>query len=137
METIAVAKPTPFLPNPLDCRVGILIRTRRNELRMSQGQLAGAIGVTFQQVQKYEAGANRISFSRLVEVAKALRVNAAWFFEGLDEDALDPAGAREVTEFFRSAEGQAIAHAARVLTPGTRRALADFARSLAGQVEPA
>lgn len=119
------------LPNPLDARAGILIRTRRREIGMSQQVLAAACGVTFQQIQNYEAGSNRISYSRLVQIAKALQVAPAWFFEGLEDGQLDPEGSRQATEFFRSPEGQAIAHAATKLSPPIRRALADFARSLA------
>ncbi|MDP1642747.1 MAG: helix-turn-helix domain-containing protein [Phenylobacterium sp.] len=118
-------------PHPLDVRVGVLIRTRRKEIRLSQEALAKACGVSFQQIQKYEAGTNRISFSRLVEIARALHVPCAWFFEGVEEAEPDPKGARVMAEFFRSAEGQAIAQAATRLQPGVRRALADLARSLA------
>jgi len=121
------------LPNPLDARVGILIRTRRKEIGMSQKDLAEACGVTFQQVQKYEGGGNRISFSRLVQIARALRVPCAWFFEGLEDGVLDPEGSRQATEFWRSAEGQTISHAATKLEQPIRRALADFARQLADQ----
>ncbi|MGB8601547.1 MAG: helix-turn-helix transcriptional regulator, partial [Rhizomicrobium sp.] len=60
-------------PHPLDIALGSRIRLRRRELGMSQEQLARQIGITFQQVQKYEHGANRVSFSRLVEIAQALR----------------------------------------------------------------
>ncbi len=119
------------LPNPLDARAGILIRTRRREIGMSQQDLAEACGITFQQIQKYEAGSNRISFSRLVQIAQALKVPGAWFFEGLEDGQLDPEGSRQATEFFRSPEGQTIAHAATKLSPKVRRALADFARNLA------
>lgn len=118
-------------PHPLDLRVGVLIRTRRREIRLSQEALAKACGVSFQQIQKYEAGTNRISFSRLVEIAKALQVPCAWFFEGVEEDAQNPQGARAATDFFRSPEGQTIAEAAIRLEPKVRRALADLARTLA------
>jgi len=119
-------------PNDLDVHAGLKIRTRRNEIGMSQETLADKIGVTFQQVQKYERGANRISFSRLVMLARALSVSAAWFFEDLEGgEAVDPVGARAATEFYSSQEGQAIAQAAPQLKPHMRRALADLARSMA------
>ncbi len=59
-------------PNPLDIALGSRIRLRRRELGYSQEQLAREVGITFQQVQKYEHGTNRVSFSRLVEIAQAL-----------------------------------------------------------------
>lgn len=70
-------------PNPVDVHVGLRIRRRRRELGMGQEALAGKLGLTFQQVQKYERGANRVSASKLYETARALAVPAAWFFEGL------------------------------------------------------
>jgi transcriptional regulator with XRE-family HTH domain len=69
--------------NAADKRVGKRIRMRRLMLGMSQSQLASAIGVTFQQVQKYEAGINRVSASRLQQMAKVLKVEVAFFFQGL------------------------------------------------------
>lgn len=71
------------VPETVDLHVGDRLRTRRRLLSLSQTQLAAAAGITFQQVQKYERGANRISASRLVQFAHALGVAPAWFFEGL------------------------------------------------------
>jgi transcriptional regulator with XRE-family HTH domain len=68
-------------PNPIDVHVGSRIRLRRTLLGISQEKLAEAIGLTFQQVQKYEKGANRVSSSRLVDLANALDVSVAYFFE--------------------------------------------------------
>ena len=68
-------------PNPIDVHVGARIRLRRTLLGMSQTALADAIGLTFQQVQKYERGANRVSSSRLVDMANALDVSIPFFFE--------------------------------------------------------
>lgn len=62
----------PQHPHPLDVALGVRIRWRRQELGLSQSDLANRIGITFQQVQKYEHGANRVSFSRLVEIAQAM-----------------------------------------------------------------
>lgn len=64
-------------PNPIDVAVGQRIRARRRELHQSQGDLAKALGITFQQVQKYERGANRVSASRLVDCASTLRTTCA------------------------------------------------------------
>ena len=77
-------------PNPIDIHVGLQVRLRRKALKISQEKLAEALGLTFQQVQKYERGANRISASKLYEIARALRVSIAWFFEGLSDPAAEP-----------------------------------------------
>ena len=58
---------------------------RRKQLKISQEKLADALGLTFQQVQKYERGSNRISASKLYEIARTLKVSIAWFFEGLGD----------------------------------------------------
>jgi transcriptional regulator with XRE-family HTH domain len=68
--------------DPVDKHVGSRVRMRRKMLNMSQGELADALGVTFQQVQKYEKGSNRISASRLQEAARILQVPVPFFFEG-------------------------------------------------------
>jgi transcriptional regulator with XRE-family HTH domain len=67
-------------PNPIDVHVGSRIRLRRTLLGISQERLAEAIGLTFQQVQKYERGMNRVSSSRLVDLANALDVTIQYFF---------------------------------------------------------
>lgn len=69
----------------LDAYIGARVRMRRLMLNMSQEALSGKLGVTFQQVQKYEKGLNRISASRLFELAQALRVPIGYFYDGLDE----------------------------------------------------
>ena len=68
-------------PNPIDVHVGSRIRLRRTLLGMSQERLAEAIGLTFQQVQKYERGANRVGSSRLYDLARVLDVPIAYFFD--------------------------------------------------------
>ena len=70
-------------PNPLDVALGARIRERRRALRMSQAALGDAIGLTFQQIQKYESGANRVSFSMLVGIARAMDMTPAELIEGL------------------------------------------------------
>jgi len=78
-------------PNETDVLVGARVRFRRIELGLSQTQLANALGVTFQQVQKYEKGSNRIGASRLHAIAEVLRVSVSYFFpdagEAVDHDA--------------------------------------------------
>ena len=73
-------------PNPIDVHVGGRIRLRRTLLGISQQSLAEAIGLTFQQVQKYESGANRVSSSRLVDIANVLDVQVSYFFEEMSSD---------------------------------------------------
>jgi transcriptional regulator with XRE-family HTH domain len=68
---------------PVDAHIGQKIRTRRNLLGMSQTELADAAGITFQQIQKYEKGANRVGASRLQQFSEALGVPASYFFEGV------------------------------------------------------
>jgi transcriptional regulator with XRE-family HTH domain len=68
-------------PNPIDVHVGARIRLRRTLLGISQSALAEAIGLTFQQVQKYEKGMNRVSSSRLMDMANALDVSISYFFD--------------------------------------------------------
>ena len=70
-------------PNPIDIHVGNHLRVRRTLRGLSQTELAAAVGLTFQQVQKYEQGTNRISASRLYKLAKVLRVSVLYFFEGI------------------------------------------------------
>lgn len=69
-------------PDPIDRHVGTRIRGRRVGLRISQTKLGQAIGVTFQQIQKYESGTNRVGASNLFKIAKALGVDVSFFFEG-------------------------------------------------------
>lgn len=71
-------------PDPVDIHVGTKVRDRRKSLKFSQHELALAIGLTFQQVQKYERGTNRISASKLYEISQFLKVPVSVFFEGLD-----------------------------------------------------
>lgn len=70
-------------PHPVDLHVGLRVRALRQQAGLSLTRLAGRVGVAFQQLQKYEAGANRISASMLYELAKALKVPVAAFYEGL------------------------------------------------------
>lgn len=85
-------------PHPVDVHVGRRVRERRMLMGLSQEQLARLLGVTFQQIQKYERGTNRVGASRLVELARILEVPVTWFFEGLEQTAgtaPQPAGLAE------------------------------------------
>ena len=87
-------------PHPIDAIVGTRVRQRRTLLGMSQEKLGEAIGLTFQQVQKYERGTNRISASRLFELARVLEVAVSFFFD----DIQDPASETEVARTQQAAE---------------------------------
>jgi transcriptional regulator with XRE-family HTH domain len=99
-------------PHPVDRHVGLRIRMRRKELNISQERLAEALGLTFQQVQKYERAANRVSASKLFEIARALNASVAYFYEGLapgDEHETPPAPNLEAHAFLLTAEGAELA----------------------------
>jgi transcriptional regulator with XRE-family HTH domain len=74
-------------PNPIDAHVGARVRLRRTLLGMSQEKLGEAIGLTFQQVQKYERGANRIGASRLFDLSRVLEVPVSFFFDEMSDNA--------------------------------------------------
>jgi len=78
------------VPDPVDIHVGARVRTRRLLIGMNQETLARSLGLTFQQVQKYEGGANRVSASRLSQIAEILSVPIAYFFTDLDPDGAAP-----------------------------------------------
>jgi len=124
-------------PNPVDRHVGLRIRLRRKELGISQERLAEAIGLTFQQVQKYERAANRVSASKLFEMARALETNIAYFYEGLAAIPA-PVGADKprdaVQEFLLTPEGIELATAFPQIPRGrVRRRILDLVRALAGE----
>ena len=120
-------------PDPIDVHIGQRIRAHRKALRISQERLAGALGLTFQQVQKYERGANRVSGSKLWYIAEALKTNVSAFYEGLHI-----AGVGVVQEPGAPFEHDSpeVAEVAALL-PGLderhRRVVVELARSLAGQ----
>lgn len=84
----------------VDAFIGARVRLRRLNLKMSQEDLSNRLGVTFQQIQKYEKGVNRVSASRLLQLAAALAVPVQFFFDGLDvdKDAPPPDGMSEETQ---------------------------------------
>jgi transcriptional regulator with XRE-family HTH domain len=100
-------------PNDVDAHVGARLRQRRMLLGISQEQLAEMLGLTFQQVQKYERGTNRVSASRLFQLARALDTPITWFFEDMESDRAardkapteneeaDPMSRRETLELVR------------------------------------
>lgn len=94
------------VPDPIDVHVGARVRLRRTQIAMSQDKLARLIGISFQQLQKYENGANRISASRFVHLSRALGVPVSWFFEGIGNGNTpaepDPTQTREAIELVRA-----------------------------------
>lgn len=85
-------------PHPIDVHVGTRVRLRRNVLGMSQTDLSTALGLTFQQVQKYERGANRIGASRLLEIARVLDVPISFFYDDIDPLQAPPVETRGAQE---------------------------------------
>lgn len=124
-------------PNPVDRHVGLRIRLRRRELGLSQERLADAIGLTFQQVQKYERAANRVSASKLWEMSRVLSVPVSYFYGGLDEtaDPLADAVRDQVQEFLLTPEGIELAASFLKIPRGpVRRKILELVRAVA--VEP-
>ncbi len=130
-------------PNPVDIHVGSRVRLRRTLLGFSQEKLGEAVGLTFQQIQKYERGANRIGASRLFALSRVLDVPVSFFFEEMpseisgkggrgaagladrqqEEFSADPLAKRETLELVRAYY--------RIKEPTVRKRLFDLAKSLA------
>ncbi len=124
-------------PHFVDVHVGHRVRMRRKFLGISQSDLAVAVGLTFQQIQKYEKGSNRISASKLYDISQLLKVSAAYFFEGLDDlQAEDSFSRPEITarDFLQTAEGVQLAEAfPRIVSPRMRRQMLVIVRAMAGE----
>jgi transcriptional regulator with XRE-family HTH domain len=130
-------------PNPIDKHVGSRVRMRRMMLGMSQEKLGDSLGLTFQQVQKYEKGTNRIGASRLQQIAGILQVPVSFFFDGAPQlaehrqpgmtDAPSPA---YVSEFLATADGLALTKAfMRISDAKMRRRIVDLVAQIAGEEE--
>ena len=124
-------------PNPVDRHVGLRIRFRRKELGISQEKLADSIGLTFQQVQKYERAANRVSASKLWEVARALNTSVTYFYEGLPADGAPPRDdGVSLEDFLLSSEGMELArYFPQIQRRGVRRQILELVRTMAGEPE--
>ena len=122
-------------PDPVDVYVGARVRNRRKVLGLSQETLAKSIDLTFQQVQKYERGSNRISASKLHLIAKALKVPMNYFFDGApdgDEDADKRTDEQTARDFLLTVEGLELAQFfPRVANSRARRRVLELVRSLA------
>jgi transcriptional regulator with XRE-family HTH domain len=125
-------------PHLVDIHVGARVRMRRKAMGLSQTQLAESIGITFQQMQKYERGANRVSASKLYGIATTLQASVAWFFEGLSADLMsageDPANYAQRTKalqrFVLSGEGMELASLFPRVPAHQRRQILALARAL-------
>ena len=133
--------------DPLDKYVGTRIRARRLGVSWSQTKLGEAVGVTFQQVQKYENGANRIGASNLFKASKALGVDVAYFYEGMPEGLWKPGARRNkgladpsvafAHDPMNSREGIELAHSYfRIADVKVRRRLFQFIKALAASANP-
>ena len=119
-------------PHPVDRHVGLRIRMRRKEIGVSQERLAESLGITFQQVQKYERGANRVSASKLWEIALALKTSVAYFYEGLGDRDAPTSDSRQ--SFMLSGEGmELMATFPRISEPGVRRKIVELVRAVADE----
>jgi transcriptional regulator with XRE-family HTH domain len=127
-------------PNPIDKHVGSRVRMRRMMLSMSQEKLGDALGLTFQQVQKYEKGTNRIGASRLQQISLILQVPVSFFFEGAPNLPGSGDAAREapspafVSDFLATSEGLSLTKAfMRIKEPRLRRRIVDLVEEIAGE----
>lgn len=118
-------------PHPLDVALGSRIRLRRRELGLSQEQLARQVGITFQQVQKYEHGTNRVSFSRLVEIAQALRCGVMDIVGDLDKSKVSSMFAHHVARLNEPGAADLLEAYAAIQSPKHRRAILNLAKQLA------
>jgi transcriptional regulator with XRE-family HTH domain len=126
------------LANSVDKRMGQRLKARRLELGLSQERLSEVLGITFQQIQKYEKGINRIAASRLFDISSALDVPVGYFFEGLAESGAKSTGVlREESQDFvfdalASPEGLALLKLfATIRSPKVRRRVVELVRALA------
>ncbi len=126
-------------PNPIDIHVGGRIRLRRNMLGMSQERLGENLGITFQQIQKYEKGTNRVGASRLQAIASHHEVPVAFFFEDAPGGTAGEGLAEEsqttyVVDFLSSTEGLQLNRAfVKIGDPKVRRRIIDLVKSLADE----
>jgi len=126
-------------PNPIDKHVGSRVRMRRLMLGMSQTKLADGLGLTFQQVQKYEKGTNRMGASRLQLISQLLQVSVPFFFEGAPHLPGEPSGIGPapspayIFNFLATRDGLALTKAFMQITkPGLRQRIVHLVEEIAG-----
>jgi transcriptional regulator with XRE-family HTH domain len=127
-------------PNPIDQHVGSRVRMRRMMVGMSQEKLGHRLDLTFQQVQKYEKGTNRIGASRLQQISHILQVPVSFFFDGAPTGTKAAEGVAagsppgDLSDFLASSEGLALTKAfMRIKHPKIRRRFVDLVESLVGE----
>jgi len=127
-------------PNPVDKYVGSRIRMRRIMLGMSQEKLGESLGLTFQQIQKYEKGTNRVGASRLQQISEILQVPVSFLFEGGPGGAVNANGLSEapspayVSDFLATSEGLALTRAfTRINDSKRRRSIVDLVEQIAAR----
>ena len=125
------------MKHPVDVHVGKRVRHRRWMVGMTQQQLGEAVGIKFQQIQKYETGMNRVSASRLWDIAKAMDVDVRFFFEGIEEGVTDSAPEEAKTEspkmqgdLLADKEALELVRSYYSIPENQRRRLFDLARAL-------
>ena len=130
-------------PNPVDKHVGGRVRMRRMMLDMSQEKLGEALGLTFQQVQKYEKGTNRVGASRIQQISEILQVPVSFLFEGGPSTATAGEGGGEGTsptygsDFLATSEGLALTRAfTRISDAKLRRSIVDLVEKIANHEQP-
>lgn len=116
--------------HPLDIALGSRVRLRRKELGLSQAELASACGITFQQVQKYEHGTNRISFSRLVGITQALKCSIGDLIGGLEKSKSFGALGKKIEVLAEPGASDLLKAYASIASPKRRRAVLILAREL-------
>jgi len=127
-------------PNPIDIHVGSRVRMRRNLVGYSQEKLGEMLGLTFQQVQKYEKGTNRVSASRLYQIGKILSVPVQFFYDDLPEEIessqygfAESATEAPIMDFLSSSEGLQLNKAfASIEEPAVRRKVVELVKAIAG-----
>ena len=131
--------------NPIDVHVGLRVRLRRTLLGITQEKLGEAIGLTFQQIQKYEKGANRISASRLHDLSNVLDVPVSFFFDDLSDNAKSVSPARlanckttmmtgETDPMFKQETGDLVKAYYNIIDPRARKQVFLLAKTLGGGV---
>ncbi len=118
------------MKHPVDVHVGKRVRHRRWMVGMTQQQLGEAVGIKFQQIQKYETGMNRVSASRLWDIAHAMDVPVSFFFEGLEGDGQTATSRTSAGDLLADKEAQELVRSYYAMPENQRRRLFDLARAL-------
>jgi transcriptional regulator with XRE-family HTH domain len=130
-----LADPSTKAPDPMDVALGAAVRIRRRTIGISQEALADQCGVSFQQIQKYENGANRISFSRLVQIARALKCRVVDLMDVLDGPDRETTGDLDLLTRVRTPGALELLASYEQMTPEVRTTLVGLLRAVAAQRE--